>query len=213
MGISNQPDGVVRRLSRYYRYLNLLQKLGISRVSSNDLAEKVGNTPSQVRQDFSCFGTFGLQGYGYEVDALVTALETIMGFDTPQRMIIIGAGHLGQALASHTYFEEKRFTLTGIFDIKPGLIGKSIRGIEISHMNQLPAFVKNNGVDIAVLTVPKEKIYDTVDLLKSLGVIGIWNFSPVEPKGEEDLIVENVHLSDSLMTLSYRLKEKKLQAE
>ncbi|MDL2237805.1 redox-sensing transcriptional repressor Rex [Christensenellaceae bacterium OttesenSCG-928-K19] len=207
MKIVKQPDGVVRRLPRYYRYLADLNQMGISRVSSKDLSARIGNTPSQVRQDFNCFGGFGQQGYGYDVDTLYKAIADILGLNETNNMIIMGAGRLGQALANYTYFEKKGFKLTGIFDVRSSVIGKQIRGVDIRHINELESFVHDNPVDIAALAVPKDQINDVADAVARLGIKGIWNFTPMELKVEDHIIVENIQLSDSLMTLGYRLKE------
>lgn len=202
-----QPDGVVRRLPKYYRYLSDLKQMGIARVSSKDLSKRIGNTPSQVRQDFNCFGGFGQQGYGYDVETLYNAIGNILGLNTCYTMVIIGAGRLGQALANYTYFEKKGFQLTGIFDVRSSLVGKQIRGVDIRHIDELSQFAKDNPVDIVVLAVPKEQTNEVADLAAGLGIKGIWNFAPAELSVDEQILVENIQLSDSLMTLGYRIKE------
>lgn len=210
---TRQPDGVVRRLPRYYRHLSDLNQMGISRVSSGDLSMRIGNTPSQVRQDFNCFGGFGQQGYGYDVKGLHGAIIDILGLDDQYNMIIVGAGHLGQGLANHTYFEKRGFKLVGIFDVRNSVVGKKIRNIEICHFDQLEQFVQNNRVDIAVLTIPKEQVHEVAETVVKLGIHGIWNFAPVELKVDDGVVVENIHLSDSLMVLGYRMKELKEKKE
>jgi redox-sensing transcriptional repressor len=203
------PDIVIKRLPIYYRFLTNLHQMGISRVSSTDLGKKMGITSSQVRQDFFNFGSFGLQGYGYDVDQLRQEIGSILGLDTMRTMIIIGAGHLGQALARHTAFEKDGYSVVGVFDISPHLIGEKIRDIEIMHVNKIAEFVSQNKVDIAVITVPRTYAKEVADLVTGLGIKGIWNFTSVKLTVPDDVAVENIHLSDSLMTLGYYMKEMK----
>lgn len=200
-------NAVILRLPRYYRYLKALKQMGISRVSSNDLGKRMGITPSQVRQDFFNFGGFGLQGYGYDVDFLLNEISKILGLDLQYNMIIVGAGNLGQALGKHTSFEKKGFKLIGIFDSKPHLIGGKIRDIEIMHYDQIAEFMGQHRVDIAVITVPRVYAREVAAKLVSLGIKGIWNFASIELEVPEDVVVENIHLSESLMVLGYKLKE------
>jgi redox-sensing transcriptional repressor len=203
------PDIVIRRLPIYYRFLTNLHQMGISRVSSTDLGKKMGITSSQVRQDFFNFGSFGLQGYGYDVDQLRQEIGAILGLDIQRTMIIIGAGHLGQALARHSAFEKDGYSVIGVFDINPHLIGEKIRDVEIMHVNRIAEFVTANKVDIAVITVPRTYAKEVADLVTELGIKGIWNFTSVKLTVPEDVAVENIHLSDSLMTLGYYMKEMK----
>ena len=202
-------NAVIRRLPKYYRYLSALQQMKISRVSSTDLSRRMGITPSQVRQDFFNFGGFGLQGYGYDVANLLQEIGRILGLDHIYNMVLIGAGNLGQALAKHSSFEKRGFQVTGIFDANPHLIGKQIKEIEIMHYDQLGDFVKQNPVDIAVITVPRIYARDVVQRAVDLGIKGIWNFASVELDVPEDVSIENIHLSESLMTLAYEMKRKK----
>lgn len=202
------PNIVIRRLPIYYRYLTNLHQMGINRVSSTDLGKKMGITSSQVRQDFFNFGSFGLQGYGYEVDQLRQEIAGILGIDKQRTMIIIGAGHLGQALARHPSFERDGFKLIGIFDINPKLIGETIRDVEIMHINRIAEFIIQNKVDIAVITVPRTYAKEVAVLVTGFGIKGIWNFTSVKLTVPDDVIVEHIHLSDSLMTLGYHMKEK-----
>jgi redox-sensing transcriptional repressor len=183
--------------------------MGISRVSSTDLGKKMGITSSQVRQDFFNFGSFGLQGYGYDVDQLRQEIGAILGLDTQRTMIIIGAAHLGQALARHSAFEKDGYSVIGVFDVNPRLIGEKIRDVEIMHVNRISEFVNQNRVDIAVVTVPRTYAKDVADLVTGLGIKGIWNFISVKLAVPEDVAVENIYLSDSLMTLGYYMKEMK----
>jgi len=200
------PDIVIKRLPIYYRFLTNLHQMGISRVSSTDLGKKMGITPSQVRQDFFNFGSFGLQGYGYDVDQLRQEIGSILGLDTRHTMIIIGAGHLGQALARHSAFEKDGYSVIGVFDVNPHLIGEKIRDVEIMHVNKISEFVGQNHVDIAVITVPRTYAKEVADLVIDLGIKGIWNFTSVKLSVPDDVAVENIHLSDSLMTLGYYMK-------
>lgn len=199
---------VIRRLPRYYRYLSDLLKLGITRISSKELSQRMGITASQIRQDLNCFGGFGQQGYGYNVEYLYNEIGNILGVTTKFNTVIIGAGHMGQALANYENFEKRGFRIIGIFDINPGLIGTEIKGVKISHLDNLEEFVKNNKVDIGILTVPYDQTPIVADRLARLGVKGLWNFSPMDLKLAHDVVIENVHLSDSLMVLGYRLTEK-----
>ena len=203
------PDIVIKRLPIYYRFLTNLHQMGISRVSSTDLGKKMGITSSQVRQDFFNFGSFGLQGYGYDVDQLQQEIGSILGLDSPHRMIIIGAGHLGQALARHSAFEKDGYSVVGVFDINPHLIGEKIRDVEIMHVNKISELLVQNTVDIAVITVPRTYAKEVADLVTSLGIRGIWNFTSVKLAVPDDVAVENIHLSDSLMTLGYYMKDSK----
>lgn len=198
-------EAVIKRLPRYYRYLEDLLNMGISRVSSKDLSLRTGLTSSQVRQDFYCFGGFGLQGYGYDVEFLYNETKRILGLNTPFKMIIIGAGNLGQALSKHIPLEKRGFKVVGIFDINPNLIGKKVGDIEIMNVNNLGDFVKEIPVDIAAITVPGVHARETAELVISHGIKGLWNFAPVELKVPSDIALENIHLSDSLMVLGYKI--------
>ena len=207
---------VIRRLPRYYRYLGELLEEGVERISSNELSEKMRVTASQIRQDLNNFGGFGQQGYGYNVPYLYTEIGKILGLDKTHHMIIIGAGNLGQALANYVQFEKRGFKVVGIFDVNPVLKGISIRGNEIRMMDELPEFLETHDVQIATLTLPKNNAAETADMLVKQGIKAIWNFAHLDLDVPEDVIVENVHLSESLMRLSYNLnryvsehKEKK----
>lgn len=198
---------VVKRLPRYYRYLGELLEENVERISSNDLSRKMRVTASQIRQDLNNFGGFGQQGYGYNVKYLYTEIGKILGLDTVHPMIIVGAGNLGQALANYADFEKRGFKLAGIFDINPVLEGISVRGIEIRMISELPLFLKNNHIEIAILTLPKNKAREMADILVENGIKAIWNFAHIDIDTSEDVIVENVHLSESLMRLSYNLSQ------
>ena len=198
---------VVKRLPRYYRYLGELLEENVERISSNDLSRKMRVTASQIRQDLNNFGGFGQQGYGYNVKYLYTEIGKILGLDTVHPMIIVGAGNLGQALANYVDFEKRGFKLVGIFDVNPVLEGIAVRGIEIQMVSSLPLFLKNNHIEIAILTLPKNKAGEMADMLIENGIKAIWNFAHIDLDTPEDVIVENVHLSESLMRLSYNLSQ------
>lgn len=197
-------QAVIRRMPRYYRYLGDLLDAGVERISSNDLSSRMNVTASQIRQDLNNFGGFGQQGYGYNVKYLYEEIGKILGLNTTHDVIIIGAGHLGQALANYVKFEKLGFMIRALFDVDPELIGQNVRGIPILPLSELSDYVKNHPVDIATLTMPKSEAASIADELVGLGVHAIWNFAHVDLELlDADVIVENVHLSDSLMQLSY----------
>ena len=198
-------QAVIRRLPRYYRYLGELLEHGVERISSNDLSRRMKVTASQIRQDLNNFGGFGQQGYGYHVKYLYTEIGKILGLEEDHHMIIIGAGNLGQALANYAAFEKRGFILKGIFDVNPRLQGVSIRGVPVRMLDELGEFVRENEVEIAALTIPKEKAIEVANILVENGVRAIWNFAHTDLNLPEHIIVENVHLSESLMQLSYKI--------
>ena len=198
---------VIKRLPRYYRYLGELLEDNVERISSNDLSKKMRVTASQILQDLNNFGGFGQQGYGYNVKYLYTEIGKILGLDIVHPMIIVGAGNLGQALANYVEFEKRGFKLVGIFDVNPVLEGIAVRGIEIQMISDLPFFMKENNIEIAILTLPKNKARDMAEILIENGIKAIWNFAHIDLDTPDDVIVENVHLSESLMTLSYNLSQ------
>ena len=198
---------VISRLPRYYRYLGDLLEAGVERISANDLSKKMQVTASQIPQDLNNFGGFGQQGYGYNVKYLYTEIGKILGLDKDHNFIIIGAGNLGQALANYVDFEKRGFKLEGIFDVNPVLEGIAVRGIEIQMISNLPFFLREKNIEIAILTLPKNKAKDMADILIENGIKAIWNFAHIDLETPEDVIVENVHLSESLMTLSYNLSQ------
>ena len=213
---------VITRLPRYYRYLGELLESGVERISSNELSTRMKVTASQIRQDLNNFGGFGQQGYGYNVKYLYTEIGKILGIDRQHNLIIIGAGNLGQAIANYANFEKRGFMIKGMFDINPILIGLVVRGIEIRGVDDLEQFIKDNDVQMAALTIPKTKAPELADRLVNAGIKGIWNFAHLDLNVPEDVVVENVHLSESLMRLSYRVcsmqdrkeeEEKKAQRE
>ena len=207
MEVKQISKAVIKRLPRYYRYLGELLEDNVERISSNDLSKKMRVTASQIRQDLNNFGGFGQQGYGYNVKYLYTEIGKILGLDTVHPMIIVGGGNLGQALANYVEFEKRGFKLVGIFDVNPVLEGIAVRGIEIQMISDLPFFLKENNVEIAILTLPKNKAIDMADILIENGIKAIWNFAHVDLDTPDGVIVENVHLSESLMTLSYNLSQ------
>lgn len=201
------PSVVIKRLPRYYRYLGEFLRQDIKRISSNVLSEKMNVTASQIRQDFNYFGGFGQQGYGYNVEYLYEEIGEILGLHEGYKTIIVGAGHLGHALATHTTFEKRGFKLTGIFDVAPEILGKTIGKLEVRHIDELESFVRENGIDIAILATPRKVTEEMANKLVDYGIKGLWNFSYVELKSDKPVAIENVHLSDSLMTLSYKIKQ------
>ncbi|WP_054741810.1 redox-sensing transcriptional repressor Rex [Cellulosilyticum ruminicola] len=198
---------VVRRLPRYYRYLGELLQKGVTKISSRELSEKMNVTASQIRQDLNNFGGFGQQGYGYNVEYLYTEIGKILGLHQNYKMIIVGVGNLGQAIANSNSFSKRGFKLVGLFDVNPRLIGMSIHGVEVQDIDKMEEFVKENGVEIAILTMPKARVKETAESLAQWGIKGLWNFSPVDLFLPETVQVENVHLSHSLMTLAYKINE------
>ena len=198
-------QAVIRRLPRYYRYLGELLENGVERISSNDLSKRMKVTASQIRQDLNNFGGFGQQGYGYNVKYLYTEIGKILGLEQHHNIIIIGAGNLGQALANYADFEKRGFILKGIFDVNPTLADVSIRGVPVRMMDELEQFVRENDIEIGVLTIPKTKAVEVANNLVNNGVWAIWNFAHIDLNLPENVIVENVHLSESLMRLSYNI--------
>ena len=198
-------QAVVSRLPRYFRYLGELKDEGIERVSSQELSDIMRVTASQIRQDLNNFGGFGQQGYGYNVGYLYDEIGKILGLHKEHHLIIIGAGHLGQALVNYMNFERRGFIFKGIFDINTQLHGTQIRGIAVRPMQEMEKFVRENDIDIAVLAIPKNSAIEVAEQLVSYGIKGIWNFAHVDLHVPKDIQVENVHLSDSLMKLSYNL--------
>lgn len=203
------PAVVVKRLPRYYRYLGELLKQDVKRISSNALSGKMNVTASQIRQDFNYFGGFGQQGYGYNVEYLYNEIGDILGLNDGDTTVIVGAGNLGRALASHDTFEKRGFKLVGIFDNDKNVIGNIINGIEVMSVEKMEDFLGKNRVDIGILAVPKAAVMKTAEKLVKCGVKGLMNFSYTELNFDTEVAVENVHLSDPLMTLSYKIKQNK----
>ena len=203
-------QAVIRRMPRYYRYLGELLEDGVERISSNDLSKRMNVTASQIRQDLNNFGGFGQQGYGYNVKFLYEEIGKILGLNQKHNIIVIGAGNLGQALANYVKFEKLGFVITALFDVNPALEGVTVRGIKIHMLDELEDYCKDHVVDIAALTMPKEKADAIANRLVDLGIQAIWNFAHVDlDLIDKDVVVENVHLSDSLMQLSYNIVKNK----
>lgn len=203
----NVSMAVVRRLPKYHRYLENLLNKEIYRISSKELSRIMGLTASQIRQDLNSFGGFGQQGYGYNTEELYIEIGKILGLVRDYKSIIVGAGNLGQAISNYSDFQKKGFRIKGMFDINPKLIGLKIRDIEIYDLDHLKYFIKENDIEIGIICVPMEKAQETANRLIDGGVKGIWNFAPYDIRVPEHIIIENVHLSESLFTLSYLLNE------
>jgi redox-sensing transcriptional repressor len=200
---------VIRRLPKYYRYLSDLLNKGITRISSQELSRMTGFTASQIRQDLNNYGGFGQQGYGYNVEELHSQLRKILGLDKIYKAVIAGAGNLGQAIANYKGFQDAGFKVLSLFDKNPKLIGIRIRDIEIRDVDEMESFIKENGVEIGIITTPKESAQEVAEIFERSGIKGIWNFAPADLKIREDIIIENVHLNESLFALSYFMNNKK----
>ena len=202
----NSSDAVVRRLPRYYRQLTDLCNRGVVRLSSHSLGQEMNITASQIRQDFSCFGEFGQQGYGYNVEELRAEIGHILGVDNNHHLVMIGVGNLGHALLQNFPFSHTGFTVDAAFDVSPTVIGTSVNGVPIYSMNDLDSFIREHSVDVVVLTIPQSVAQDTANRLIDLGVRGFWNFTNVELSSTRPNVkIENIHFADSLLTLSYRI--------
>ena len=204
-------DAVIRRLPGYYRHLRELEAAGVHQISSHELGERMQLTASQIRQDINCFGGFGRQGYGYEVSKLKGHIGEILGLDRKHLMVIIGAGNIGRAVANYQAFSREGFQTLAVFDADPNKIGGEVFGFNVRSMDELEGFLDENKVDIGVLALPARSAQPALDMLIAKGVKGIWNFAPTDLTYPEDVTVVNVHLSDSLQTLSFRMR--RLQEE
>ncbi|MCI8402077.1 MAG: redox-sensing transcriptional repressor Rex [Lachnospiraceae bacterium] len=200
-------NAVIKRLPRYHRYLGDLMAQGVERISSQELSIRMNVTASQIRQDLNNFGGFGQQGYGYNVAYLYQEIAKILGLDRENSMVIIGCGNFGRALANYQNFENRGFVTKAIFDVNPDKVGNRVRNIPVLYIDELPNFLQNNDIKIAVLTIPREAAVKVADILVSNGIKAIWNFAHVDLDVPAGVVVENVHLSESLMQLSYRLAE------
>jgi len=202
-------NNVIRRLPRYLRKLDELTENGVNRISSFDLGQQLGLTPSQIRQDFSCFGEFGQQGYGYNVPTLRAQIASILGMDRGYTAIVIGVGNIGQALMCNFSFSNWGFKVVSAFDVSPKLVGTTLDSVPIRHVDELENYIKENHVDVAVLTVPKEAAVSITERLVDCGIDAIWNFTNMElTEPNSPTIVENMHFSDSLLSLSYYISER-----
>ena len=202
-------EAVIRRLPKYYRYLKELERIGIERISSQELSKKMGIKATQIRQDLNCFGGFGQQGYGYHVKMLKKEIKNIIGLNRTYNVVLVGAGNMGQALANYAGFEKEGFHIKAIFDINPKLIGNKIRSKEILDIDTLHEYAKKQDVDICIITAPKESAQAIADTAIGVGIRSIWNFAPIDVEAREGVCVENVHLNDSLYTLVYRMNDSR----
>ena len=206
----NVSTSVIKRLPRYHRFLGDLRSKGLDRISSKELSNLMGLTASQIRQDLNCFGGFGQQGYGYNIELLQGEIGRILGLDAPQRAILIGVGNLGRAIAQHINFESKGFSLIGAFDTREALVGQILRNMPIRHISTLDEFCKENLPTAAILCIPKEAAQLVSEQLIKLGIKGFLNFSHYDlAVNHPEVAVENVHFGDSLMTLSYNIHNLK----
>lgn len=200
-------EAVIKRLPRYYRHLSQLLEGNIDRISSNELAQRMNITASQVRQDLNNFGGFGQQGYGYNVKMLHTEIGNILGLGQELSCVLIGAGNLGHAVANYTNFSRRGFKIKGIFDNNPEIIDSEINGISVQSVGKVTSFIKEHHIKIAMLTIPANSVKELIDDIIAAGIKGIWNFSYLDMEVPSDVALVNVHLSDSLMTLAYKLNE------
>ena len=197
-------QSVINRLPRYFRYLRILMREGKTRISSSELSVRMKITASQIRQDLNCFGGFGQQGYGYNINYLYAKICELLGVGAGLRSVIIGAGNLGRAIVRSSMFEKRGVDIVAMFDVNPMLVGQTVDDVMIHNMSELERFCRETPVDLAVLTLPKERTAEVAEKLRSLGIRGFWNFTGQELE-LSDAIVENVHLGDSLMALCYKL--------
>lgn len=200
-------DAVIHRLPKYYRYLSELEAAGIERVSSSRMSADMRLNASQIRRDLNCFGGFGQQGYGYQVVRLRQEIKKILGIGAEYKAVIVGAGNIGQALLKYKHFTQEGYRITAVFDVDERIIGHELDGIVVKPMSELNSFIVENAVDIGIIAVPKKYAQKIADELVSLGVKGIWNFAPVDVQVRRGVSIVNVHLSDSLFVLSYRMRQ------
>ncbi|MBQ0017955.1 MAG: redox-sensing transcriptional repressor Rex [Clostridiales bacterium] len=206
MGKAKISNAIIRRLPRYRRYLGHLQQTKeLTKVSSNELSELMGYTASQIRQDLNTFGKFGHQGYGYEIKELLKEINSILGLDREYKTVIVGCGHLGQAITNYTYYYKIGFKIIGLFDVNPDIVGTTINGVKVSNVSELKDFVKENEVVIGVICVNRENAQSVADALVEGGVKGIWNFAPIDLDIDKKVALESVHLSDSLHALTFMI--------
>lgn len=203
----NISIAVIRRLPKYHRYLKEMLDKDIKRISSKELSKTIGFTASQIRQDLNNFGGFGQQGYGYNVEDLYNEIGKILGLTRTYNVVIVGAGNLGQALANYTSFGRLGFNLQAMFDKNPKLIGLKINNVEVLDMDKFESFVEENNIEIVYICTSRDGAQDVADIVQRTGIKAIWNFAPIDLKIKSDIIVENIHLIDNLLTVSYFLKE------
>ena len=204
----NISMAVIKRLPKYYRYLDELMRNEVDRISSKELGEKIGFTASQIRQDLNCFGDFAQQGYGYNVTELYNQIKSILGLDRGYKAALVGAGNIGQAVSNYSRFEDLGFRIDAIFDANPKLIGMKIKDVEIRDIDEMKPILESEKIDIGIICVPRKNAQNVADDLIKGGVRAIWNFAPVDLIVPNHVKVENVHLSESLMTLIYLLNEQ-----
>lgn len=206
-------NAVIKRLPRYRRYLGELKKKGVEKISSKELSDLIGYTASQIRQDLNNFGGFGQQGYGYSVDVLYNEISAILGLDKEYRMVIMGAGNLGQAITKYTHSYKGGFKVCGVFEIREELIGTMLDGIPIMSYENIVDYIENENIDIGIICVNKDNAQEVADKLSFAGVQGIWNFAPVDIEVPKHVALENVHLADSLHSLAYYMNDIKKSEE
>ncbi|WP_347498071.1 redox-sensing transcriptional repressor Rex [Oscillibacter sp. PC13] len=205
----NISDAVIRRLPRYYRQLTDLSSQGIVRISSHSLGQEMNITASQIRQDFSCFGEFGQQGYGYNVEELRSEIGHILGVDKNHHLIMIGVGNLGHALLQNFPFAQTGFTVDAAFDVSPSVIGSTINSVPVYSLSDLDSFIREHTVDVVILTIPQSVAQKTANHLIDMGIRGFWNFTNIElSSSKPDVKFENIHFADSLLILSYRIANR-----
>lgn len=201
-------SAVIRRLPRYYRHLMDLHSAEIERISSSALGKVMGLTASQIRQDLSCFGEFGQQGYGYNIEKLRGEIAEILGMNEAHTAVVLGAGNLGRALIENFHFERSGFALVAAFDVSPDLVGKEIAGVKVQHIDTLSSYLETHSTSVGVLTVPMRVADAMAERLVAGGVKGIWNFTNKELAVKQpNVIIEDVHFADSLLALSYMISE------
>ncbi len=198
---------VIRRLPKYHRYLKELLDNDVKRISSKEFSKIIGFTASQIRQDLNNFGGFGQQGYGYNVEDLHQEISRILGLTRSYNVVIVGAGNLGQALANYSSFGRLGFTLKAMFDINPKMIGLTINDVKVHDMDQFEQFIEANDIEVVYICTNRDGAQDVADRISGTGVRAIWNFAPIDLNVPEEIVVENVHLVDNLLTLSYFLKD------
>ena len=201
-------NAVIKRLPRYRRYLKELQKKGVDKISSNEFSHLIGYTASQIRQDLNNFGGFGQQGYGYNVADLYNEISAILGLDRQYKLVIVGAGNLGQAIANYTYYYKSGFLVKSIFEVNPRLVGLKINDIEVRDYENLVDYIEENEIDIGIICTSKDSAQEVADRMCFAGVKGIWNFAPVDIEVPSQVSIEHVHLSDSLHSLAYHMSKK-----
>lgn len=206
---SKISNAVIKRMPRYRRYLKELRKKGVNKISSREFSDLIGYTASQIRQDFNNFGGFGQQGYGYNVSALYNEINAILGLDQDYKMVIVGAGNLGQAIANYTHYYKSGFVVTGIFEINPRLIGLKINDIEVLDYEELSDYVRERKIDIGIICTTADNAQEVSNRLCDAGTKGIWNFAPIDIETPKEVALENVHLSDSLHYLAYHISKQK----